>query len=54
MTLNSSEPGDFLFYLFDFSYNQMPHVRTSARFAVLDQQQLPDLLERKTETLRER
>jgi hypothetical protein len=27
-------------------------VRTSARFAIFDQQQLPDFLERKTEALR--
>jgi hypothetical protein len=41
--LNSSKPGDFLSYLFDFSCNQIPHVRTSARFTIFDQQQLPDL-----------
>ena len=50
--LNPSKPGDFLFHLFNFVCNQIPHVRTSARFAFLDQQQLPDFLERKTETLR--
>jgi hypothetical protein len=50
--LNSSERRDFLFHLSDFGCNQIPHVRTSARFAIFDQQQLPDLLERKTEILR--